>query len=473
MSALNKNLIFEVGSQSNPGLKKEHNEDEVAHFSTVNGEIWIICNGINGEQGGAALAAKLASKSIGEYFKNKKYSNLLNALNNSILFANHQVFDHVEKNKHLAGMATTIAIVLVRDDKMYYAYAGNTRIYIRRKDKLQLLTKDHTTVQQLIDKGEITAEQAKTHEKKGEIYNLLGLKKEFKFSTCKNPINILEDDMLLVASDGLTNELDNDAIDAIISDPDASVQHKSLQLVEQANKAGGNDNISLHLIGFFKEELKKKKTSFKTPKAPKKEKEPKTPKAKNESLKLIPYILIGIVLAVVIYFSYDLFFSKSSPELTENKTVIEEKKPEKELEDVVEFDSLDSDLRQTQDVEQTQQDDKLFAEDVIEESLTSDQPVLLEYQIGKGENFYRLGIRFNVTVKELEEVNNIVSTRLQANQKVKIPLRAIHTVKKGDVLGAIAENYGVTADKIMRANKMQTENLSEGQTLYIPRNIKK
>lgn len=464
MSALNKNLIFEVGSQTNHGLVKEHNEDEIAYFKTINGDIWVLCNGINGEQGGAALAAKLASKSIGDYFQNKKYSNLLNALNNSILYANHQVFSHVEKNSHLLGMATTIVVVLVKDEKMYYAYAGNSRVYIRRKEKLQLLTKDHTAVQQLIDKGEITVEEAKTHPKKDEIYNLLGVKKDFKFSTCKNPISLLEDDIILIASDGLTNQVAENEINEVISDPDASIQHKSLQLVEMANKAGGKDNTSLHLIRFFtgNEKLNKISNSMKN-----------LPKTEKGNLKLIPYLIIGIVLAILIYFTYDLFFSTKSPELTSSNTIIEEKKPEKEMKDVLEYDSIDSDLMSSGENEvNNKSDQQNSTEDKIEASLTSGSPVLLEYRIGPGENFYRLGIRFNVTIKELEDINHTVSTKLQANQKVKIPLQAIHKVKKGEVLSSIAKNYEVSVEKIQRANKLDNESITEGQELYIPRKIK-
>jgi PPM family protein phosphatase len=466
MSALNKNLIFEVGSHTNPGNVKEHNEDEIAYFETVNGDIWVVCDGVNGEQGGAALAAKLATKSIGEYFQNKKYSNPLNALNNSILYANHQVYSHVEKNKHLLGMATTIVVILVRDDKMYYAYAGNSRIYIRRKDKLQGLTKDHTIAQQLFDKGEITAEEAINHPKKDEVYNLLGVKKDFKFSTCKNPISLLEDDIILLNTDGLTNQVSEEEINKVISDPDVSIQHSSLQLVELANKAGGTDNTSLHLIRFFKpdENIKPQKTS-------------KVSNNKNSSLKLLPYILIGVVLAIIIYYSYDLFFSTSSPQLTSSEPIIEEKKPTKELTDVVEYDKPDSDLLNNEEVSKEEKDNSnvdeaLFAEDKIEESLSTNAPIYLEYNIGKGENFYRLGLRFNVTIKELEDANHIVSTQLQANQKVKIPLKAIHIVRKGEVISSIADKYDCSVLKIKKANKLESESIREGQELYIPKTSK-
>ena len=386
------------------------------------------------------------------------YANLLNALNNAILYANHKIYSHVEKNSHMKGMSTTIAIILHKDEKLYYSYAGDSRIYIQRNNKLQVLTKDHTTVQQLIDKGEITPEQAKTHEKKDEVHNLLGIKKDFKFSTCKNPVTIVDNDCIIIATDGLSDQVDEVQIQEIIADEDSSVQHKALQLIEKANKAGGKDSVGLHIVRFFKQVHPQQKQEKKLI---------TKPKGKRKIPQIVPYALIVIVVAIVGYYTYDLFFSNKSNSIAQpqtEKTIIRKKQ---EVKDVT--DSIDNNIQDELTSEVVETVEEVVTEKIEEKPVEVAKDMIIEHQLKAGENFYRLGIRFSVTVQELEKVNNIEATKLQANQTVKIPIKAIHTVKSGEVLSSIAEKYNCKLGKIKRANKLENENLSLGQKLYIPK----
>ncbi len=438
-----KKLNFEFGKLSDPGIVKEHNEDEIDNFDTVNGNLFIVCDGKSGEQGGAAIAAKIAVKSIHEYFRNKKYTNLLKALNNAILYANHQIYNQAIKNEKFKGMGTTILVVLYKEEKIYYAYAGDSRLYILRNNKLQKLTKDHSVVQNLIDKGEITQEQAVTHPRKDELYNILGIKKDFKFSTCKNPISANEDDIFLLCTDGLTDVLKNQEIQDVLNEEDLSVQHKTLKLVEAVNKKGGQDNVSVQLVRFFyglKESSKKQK-----------------PVKSSSSNKKIYYIIGAALLVILVsfggYYSYNKFFNneklinlfnkKQKTEVTKEKIV--ETKPEK-------------------------QETPVVVKEIEKPAPIKKQDTIFEYKISTGENFYRIGIRFNVTVHKLEQLNSIKAIHLRANQKILIPVKAIHTVQQGEVLSVIAEKYQTKVSQILQANKMEnSDKLTVGMKLYIPK----
>jgi len=234
---------------------------------------------------------------------------------------------------------------------------------------------------------------------------------------------------------------------------------KALQLTEAANKAGGKDNLGFHVVRFFTSEEKKGK-----------DKRNKMQKSneKKPVKKIISYVLLFILAVVVGYFTYQLFFSSGSLQMA-NTQDDKMKVEENETQDVVEYDSIDSELMNPTD--EVSDEEKLpeATEKVPVKEPAFQEDVFLEHQIQSGENFYRLGIRFGITVKELETVNNIEATKLQANQVVKIPIKAIHKVVKGEILSSIAEDYNCPIERIKRANKLESNNLSLGQELYIPK----
>lgn len=460
------NLIFETGSQTNTGLKKEFNQNEVSHLTTINGDLWIIANGINGTEGGGALSAKIAIKSINDYFKTKKYTNPLNALNNSILFANHQIFAHSEKNAHLNGMACTLAVLLHRDNKIYYAYAGSCKIFVFRNEKFQAITKDHSLVQQLIDKGKLKPEDAKKHPKKDEIYNLLGLNKDFKFSTCKSPIAAADGDVYVLTTPGVTNQLSDKELAEIVKLEDVSAEHKAIQIIEKANENGGDDNVSVQVLSFVKKDTAHKiienKSKIKT----------------RKNIKPLHFVLplLFVLLCLSGYFIYDNF--GSIKKALKSKTIKEEAVSQVINEDVVEYDSIDTEMlnENTQkDVDQDSETEINTEKGNIQKETSEEvnyDNTIITHIIKSGENLYRIGIRFCVTVQELEQLNNIQAKKIRLNQKIKIPVKAVHIVQKGDVLSLIAEKYHCKEAKIRRANALENEQIQVGNELYIPKEYK-
>ncbi len=451
--AVNKNKrYFDFGNLSDTGKVKEYNKDSFIDFKIANGHGFVVCNGIDGKEGGGAIASKIAVNSIKQYFVNKNYTDILKALTNAILFANYEIFNQAQKNSKYKDMGTTIVVVIFIKDKIYYAYVGNSRLYIYRNNNLQGLTKDHTIVQNLIDKGEITENEAKNHPDKNKLFNILGLRKEIKFGICKQAVKVENDDMLLLCTDGLTDMMSNDDVLNILKDENSSVQHKTLNLISKANENGGNDNTTVQLIRFFDASLNQSLELDDNNKS---------------SKKIFTKYLIGIIITIAVilgaYFIYNNFFSNKNE--TQITSILKNKKIHREIK----TSNIDKDKKNISNSlnKPTTSDTKIIEKK--NKVVKKPEQTKLVYRLKQGDNFYRLGIRFNVTVSKLEEINSIKAIHLRANQNVIIPLTAIHTIKKGETIRIISNRYNINQDLILKANKLKTgKNLKIGTKLYIP-----
>ncbi|MCK5822750.1 MAG: LysM peptidoglycan-binding domain-containing protein [Bacteroidales bacterium] len=450
--AVNKNKIyFEFGNLTDTGRIKEHNKNASIDFKINNGHGFVVCKGIDGKEGGGAIASKIAVNSIKQYFVNKNFTDISKALTNAIIFANYEIYNQAQKNFKYNEMGTSIVIVIFVKDKIYYAYVGNSRLYVLRNNNLQRLTKDHTIVQNLIDKGEIAENETKNHPDKNQLLNTLGLKKEVKFGICKQAIKIENEDLILLCSDGLTNMMNDDEILEIIKDKNTSVKHKALNLINQANSNGGEDNTTVQLIRFFDSSSQQHIELDENNKF-----------SKKSYTKYIVGVIITIVLVLSGYFIYDnLFSNKNESQITSmlktnnnNKLLVSNinTKTKKNPVSIVTTKTSEKKIIKKND-----------------ETKKKSEPFRLTYNLQKGDNFYRLGIRFNLTVSELEEINSIKAIHLRAHQKVIIPLTAVHTIKNGETLSTLSTKYNIKQSLIIKANRLTNDkNLKVGKKLYIP-----
>jgi len=246
---------FDYGGKTDKGLIRTNNEDFFGYFDTINGHVFVVCDGMGGHNAGE-VAASMAVASIKHFFLTYLNKDIKKGLKEAIEFANNKIIEKAAENSSLNKMGTTICIVIIVGSKIYYAHLGDSRIYIMRRGILEQLTSDHSYIQNLINKGELSEEQAKNHPRRNEITKALGLSAKTNPTICRKPIIANPTDILLICSDGLNAMLDNEQIKEILKEENNSSQNIANELIETANKNGGVDNVTVQIIKFHSFALK-------------------------------------------------------------------------------------------------------------------------------------------------------------------------------------------------------------------------
>ncbi len=238
----------DVVSITDVGLVRKANEDNCFATETPNGFLFVVCDGMGGHVGGAK-ASTIAVTSIVNFFNKEKYVLLHQALNDALLYANRQIMKAAAENPEFQGMGTTACVVLMRDDKVWYAHVGDSRIYLYNNSqrKLYRLTKDHSVVQGLVDQGLISEAEAENHPNKNRILRTLGIKQDVLPEVCSTPALPAKGDVLLLCSDGLSGMVSDEILQHILQQK-TPLQEKGENMVAFAKQAGGVDNITLQLI---------------------------------------------------------------------------------------------------------------------------------------------------------------------------------------------------------------------------------
>ena len=234
-----------ISAKTDVGKVRPNNQDSYAAGEFQNGVTWVVvCDGMGGYRGGniaSSAAVKTISERItGSYRENMTSSSIKNLLVTSITNANFEIFDMASANEELKGMGTTVVAALITKKAIYIAHAGDSRAYLVSDGKLRQVTKDHSVVQELVDSGEITREQAMDHPQKNLITRALGVEEIVKVDFTVEDIE--GDETLLICTDGLTNEVTEDEILRVLSEK--PFEEVADTLVDMANENGGNDNIT-------------------------------------------------------------------------------------------------------------------------------------------------------------------------------------------------------------------------------------
>ncbi|EHO53496.1 serine/threonine phosphatase stp family protein [Lachnospiraceae bacterium oral taxon 082 str. F0431] len=167
------------------------------------------------------------------------------AIREAIEYANENLYAEGIKNPNLTGMGTTVVAASIIDNTLYVFNVGDSRCYILDENGIAQITKDHSLVEMLVSKGEITRESDEYKENKSKITRAVGA--EAKVLIDSFEVELLGNEYVLLCSDGLTNMVDDKKIFNIISSG-AGVESSAKRLIEEANLSGGSDNISILLI---------------------------------------------------------------------------------------------------------------------------------------------------------------------------------------------------------------------------------
>ena len=237
-----------IGFKSNKGIKRSNNED--ACFIMPKEQVYIVADGVGGNNSGE-LASRTAVMSVADYIKANpldlvtQEDQLKDYFEKCIAKANEDVLMLGEKHEKNNGMATTLIVCHIRDSKGYILNVGDSRAYVFRGETLFQITEDHSYVNSLVKLGVITEKEAQGHHKSHVITRALGAEESISADFFQT--NLRDGDILLLCTDGLYGEVGADKISEIMY---AETQMTSLaeKLISEANRAGGNDNITVICI---------------------------------------------------------------------------------------------------------------------------------------------------------------------------------------------------------------------------------
>ena len=220
--------------------------------------LWLIADGMGGHAGGE-VASQLAVQEMAGYFE-KHRPELVKNLNESkdvtvileeaLEAANHAIREHARDHFELLGMGTTAVAVHIAGELPFLAtiaHAGDSRAYLLRDQSLRLLTRDHSLVEERIELGILTPEQALTHPLRHILTRALGI--EHSVIPSVTTIELTEKDRLLLCTDGLTKMMTDQHILHTIQRANATLEKACFALIEEANNEGGQDNVTVVMVG--------------------------------------------------------------------------------------------------------------------------------------------------------------------------------------------------------------------------------
>jgi len=239
---------------SDTGKLRKRNEDAIA--SDISIGMAVLADGMGGYNAGdvaSQMAVLTITADLKTKFKNASAekihmdTNLVKSLLiDATKAANHAIYQVSNEQSQCAGMGTTLVLSVFINNKVVIGHIGDSRAYLLRGNNLIQLTNDHSVLQEQLDSGLLTPEQAKFATYKNYVTRALGVEPEVDLEL--NTFDVSIGDIYLLCSDGLSEMLEDDEIKAIIIDENETLPHRASELVKKANLHGGKDNISVILI---------------------------------------------------------------------------------------------------------------------------------------------------------------------------------------------------------------------------------
>ena len=240
---------MEVFTKTDIGLVRKENQDSSAYSVISSDCVWaVVCDGMGGAQGGktaSSVAVQYITELIEREYKNDMDDEALaDMLTGAVAGANLTVYKMAMDDPDLAGMGTTCDLVFVRGNIAHVVHVGDSRTYSIRDGKILQITEDHSLVQEMVRRGEITAEQAMKHPNKNLITRALGVAHDVRIDYIEAEFS--KGDTLLICSDGLSNFVSRADMVKTVSECKGDILIDTL--VEIAKRHGGHDNITVTVI---------------------------------------------------------------------------------------------------------------------------------------------------------------------------------------------------------------------------------
>ena len=235
-------------ADTHKGRKRSTNQDTVVAKLLDGCCYCVVCDGMGGENGGLT-AATIAAKTVVAQLERELCSEMNEMQLKRLLLcagtaANVEVFDAAHKDSALKGMGTTMIVAVICQNMLHLIHAGDSRAYLLRDDMLTRLTDDHTVVAALLERGDITVEEAANHPQRHLITRAVGARESVSFDYIA--VELQQEDAVLLCSDGLYNYLSQSELDALCA---LAARRQSVwPLIDRANENGGGDNITAAIL---------------------------------------------------------------------------------------------------------------------------------------------------------------------------------------------------------------------------------
>lgn len=230
--------MIEFGHLSHVGLRRELNED--TYYADAELGLWLVADGMGGHEFGE-VASALAREVIVERVRAGA------TLEEAIRLADKEIIRHSRQRREALPMGTTVAAVRIQGDRFEVAWVGDSRAYLH-KGSLCQLSQDHSYVQELVERGAITSEQARSHPHRNVVTQALGVTGTENLDVETISGRMEPGMQLLLCSDGLTEEVGDSDIAALVARTDLSAQECAEHLVMAALEHGGSDNVTVVLL---------------------------------------------------------------------------------------------------------------------------------------------------------------------------------------------------------------------------------
>jgi len=243
------------------GLVRDHNEDSISCDTELG--LLVLADGMGGHKGGeiaSAIAIDTILKELrkelpeiitGNIDDRTGYSLESMAVEAAIKTANTNIFEAAKSNIKYEGMGTTIVVLLFYNNRLTVAHVGDSRLYRMRDKTLEQMTRDHTLLQELMDRGFYTKKEARESLNKNLITRAVGVNATVDIDLLEEAV--LPGDLFLLCSDGLTDMITDDLIEDIQLNYKDDLQKMNMELIKQAKEHGGKDNVSAMLAQVIKE----------------------------------------------------------------------------------------------------------------------------------------------------------------------------------------------------------------------------
>lgn len=244
-----------VGFRSDKGKTRANNED--ACYVFLKDKVYVVCDGVGGGNAGE-IASRTAVNEIANYIvandldkAESKYA-IVNYFQGALDSANRVIFEKAKQFEENKGMATTAALLYVKDAHVYIANVGDSRVYLLRNKNITQLTEDHTYVNTLLKAGIISEEQALRDRRKNVITRALGADKTVDPDFFQ--LDIKKDDVFIICTDGLYDEVSEEKMVSIVGRSN-DMSESCQKLIDEANKNGGRDNITVICVEVTEEDI--------------------------------------------------------------------------------------------------------------------------------------------------------------------------------------------------------------------------